>query len=228
MVILALLIFIYAYTILHMNPPDTRPRGRPRQADADEADMQARIIATARQLFLRDGVEAVSMRKLAAEVGCSPMWLYRYFENKQEILWRVWDLFFDELFARLAQIDAASPRARLEQAALAYLEYWQTHPERFLLVFLQKDLIPGGTRGYVETSDIEGRLAFFTRIIAQAQAQGELGGPSPREISQGLLCLLQGLALNFITIPEFPWQNPAALARLTVASYLSGLADRPA
>lgn len=224
MVILALLIFIYAYMILHMNPPDTRPRGRPRQADADEADMQARIIATARQLFLRDGVEAVSMRKLAAEVGCSPMWLYRYFANKQEILWQVWDLFFDDLFARLAQVEAPTPRARLEQAALAYLDYWQTHPDRFLIVFLQKDLAPGGTRHYIEAFGITGRFDFFTGIIREAQAQGDLGGTDALEIGQGLMCLLQGLALNFITIPEYPWRDPAALARLTVGSYLAGLA----
>ncbi|TDP44037.1 TetR family transcriptional regulator [Zavarzinia compransoris] len=189
--------------------------------------MRQRIVAAARTLFLRDGVEAVSMRNLAGEVGCSPMWLYRYFDNKQEILWQVWDLFFRELFDRLERIEATSPRARLEQAALAYLDYWTAHPDRFLIVFLQKDLVPGGTRRYLEASDIVGRFGLFMHLVADAQAGAELGGPDAAEVAQGLVCLLQGLALNFITIPEFPWHDPASLGRLTVQSYLSGLPPSP-
>lgn len=186
--------------------------------------MRGRIVTAARELFLRDGVEAVSMRNLANEVGCSPMWLYRYFGNKQEILSQVWDVFFDELFVRLKRIRASSPKARLEQLAFGYFDYWMEHPDRFMIVFLQKDLVPGGTRNYVEAPATIGRFDLFTRVAEDAKSKGEIGGPDAREIVQGLLCVLQGLALNFITIPEYPWGDTHALSRLTVRSYLSGLA----
>lgn len=204
--------------------PPAKSRGRPRQAQTDEREMRRRIVAAARKLFLRDGVEAVSMRNLAAEVGCSPMWLYRYFGNKQQILAQVWDVFLQELFARLERIEAESPRQRLEQLAYAYLDYWLAQPEHFLIVFLQRDLAPGGTRDYVQGSGILERFNLFTRVIDDALAQGELAGAEPAEIAQGLLCLLQGLALNLITLPDYPWADAGALGRLTVKSYLSGLA----
>jgi len=37
-------------------------------------------------LFAEHGPEAVTMRQLAAELGCSPMTPYRYFRDKDEIL----------------------------------------------------------------------------------------------------------------------------------------------
>lgn len=185
--------------------------------------MRRRIVAAARKLFLRDGVEAVSMRNLASEVGCSPMWLYRYFGSKQEILWQVWDVFLGELFDRLERIESPSPRVRLERLALAYLDYWRDHPDRFLIVFLQKDLVPDATRDYVQGGEIVGRFELFARVAEEARARGELGGSDGTDIAQGLMCVLQGLALNFITVPEYPWRDPASIARLTVRSYLSGL-----
>ena len=202
---------------------EAKSRGRPRQAAVDESDMRERIVAAARELFLRDGVEAVSMRNLAAEVGCSPMWLYRYFGSKQEILTQVWDVFFDELFARLKRIKAKSPRARLEQLACGYFDYWMEYPDRFMIVFLQKDLTPGGTRAYVETSGIVQRFDLLRRAIEEAQSKGELAGEDATDIAQGLMCVVQGLALNLITIPEYPWNDRVKLSRLVIRSYLSGL-----
>ncbi|WP_165837588.1 TetR/AcrR family transcriptional regulator [Zavarzinia aquatilis] len=188
--------------------------------------MRQRIAAAARELFLRDGVDAVSMRNIAGEVGCSPMALYRYFAGKQEILWQVWDLFFGELFARLERIEAETPRARLEDIALAYLDYWIEHPGRFLIVFLQKDVAPDGTRNYLASSGIVERFDLIARVAADARAQGDLLGAEPDAIARGLLCVMQGLALNLITIPEYPWGDARALGRMTVRSYLAGL--RPA
>lgn len=206
-----------------MKPPNTRARGRPRQDAVHETEMRERIVTVARELFLRDGVAAVSMRNIASEVGCSPMWLYRYFSNKQEILWQVWDVFLGELFVRLEAVEAETPRARLEQIALAGLAYWLEYPERFCMVFLQEDLVPDATRQYVEGSAFVARFDLITRIIEEAQAQGDLRAATATEIAQGLLCLLQGLALNLITISGYAWCEPERLARVAVGGYLAGL-----
>ena len=61
-------------------------RGRPRRSPEQVDAMRERIIATARGLFAAEGFQSVSMRKVAAEAGCSPMALYGYFRNKDELL----------------------------------------------------------------------------------------------------------------------------------------------
>ena len=77
-------------------------RGRPRRSPEQVDAMRERIIATARGLFAAEGFQSVSMRKVAAEAGCSPMALYGYFRNKNELLRHVWEEFFDPLFASVA------------------------------------------------------------------------------------------------------------------------------
>lgn len=210
-----------------MKRPDAKSRGRPRQAENDEQEMRQRIVAVARKLFLRDGVEAVSMRNLASEVGCSPMWLYRYFSSKQDLLWKIWDVFLGELFARLEKIVAATPRARLELLAFAYVDYWLENPDRFVIVFLQKDLVPDATRNYLESSALIERFDLFERVVRDAQAQGDLQAADATAIARGLACVLQGLVVNFVTLPEYPWGDTDSLSRLTIRGYLAGMSSKP-
>jgi len=50
---------------------------------------RATIIAAARQLLESDGLEALSMRRLAKELDSKPMTLYHYVPNKSELLSQV-------------------------------------------------------------------------------------------------------------------------------------------
>ncbi len=43
------------------------------------------LCASATRMFAEQGYEGVTMRSLAADLGCSPMTPYRYFKNKSEI-----------------------------------------------------------------------------------------------------------------------------------------------
>ncbi|MGW6455874.1 TetR/AcrR family transcriptional regulator [Streptomyces sp. NPDC055078] len=54
--------------------------GRPRRLDP------ATIVATARRVIEEDGVDALSMRRVAKEVGSTPMALYHYVRDKDELL----------------------------------------------------------------------------------------------------------------------------------------------
>ncbi|MEZ5226686.1 MAG: TetR/AcrR family transcriptional regulator [Acidimicrobiales bacterium] len=62
--------------------------------------MRAHIAGCALELFRSDGYAGVSMRRLAGSAGCTPMTLYKYFENKFEILQLIWADVFVELSMR--------------------------------------------------------------------------------------------------------------------------------
>ena len=55
-------------------------------SDADVADFRSRLCDAAEELFAQHGIEAVTMRQLAAALGVSPMTPYRYFRDKEEII----------------------------------------------------------------------------------------------------------------------------------------------
>ncbi len=48
-------------------------------------DFRDALCASATRMFAEQGYEGVTMRALAADLGCSPMTPYRYFKNKSEI-----------------------------------------------------------------------------------------------------------------------------------------------
>ncbi|MEU4559299.1 TetR family transcriptional regulator [Actinoplanes sp. NPDC023936] len=66
------------------------------------------IAATALELGDRDGDPAMSMRRIAAELGCDPMAIYRHFANREALLDAVADL-------ALAGVAAPGPDLRWDQ-----------------------------------------------------------------------------------------------------------------
>jgi|GEM_PF-309103 len=199
-----------------------RGSGRPKQGVDDEAAMRQRIVEVARQLFATQGFASVTLRNIATEVGCSPMWIYRYFDNKYAILRAVWEDFFVELFDQLNAIRHANPRTRLEQMSLRYLDYWLERPDRFRMVFLIEDPATERQHSYVHSGQIVDRFKPFESAVEQAREKGLFVTAKSGLVVQGLMCLLNGLALNLITVSELPWAKKSTLAPLAVNAYLDG------
>ena len=83
-----------------VQPPSRRDRLR--AATIDE------IIQTARQLLVKDGPEAVSLRAIAREMGMTAPGLYRYFGSHEELLRHLCAGIFTELGADIHRaIEAA-------------------------------------------------------------------------------------------------------------------------
>jgi AcrR family transcriptional regulator len=66
-----------------------------------------RIVAVARAVLVEDGVDAVSMRRIAAAVGITPMAIYRHFPNREALLDTIADLSFVELARQWEEPDLA-------------------------------------------------------------------------------------------------------------------------
>ena len=61
-------------------------------------DTKEKILMTALKLFAQDGYEAVSVSRIAAELGLTKGALYKHYQNKRDI--------FDSIVARMFQIDS--------------------------------------------------------------------------------------------------------------------------
>lgn len=76
---------------------------------------QERIVAAARALVEGGGVDALSMRKLAAEVGAAPTAIYWHIGSREDLLNAVLDVMIADLPPVAAR--GSSPRARLASVA---------------------------------------------------------------------------------------------------------------
>jgi len=113
------------------------PRAALSRQDIDAFREQLCAVATRR--FAEQGFAGVTLRGLAADLGCSPMTPYRYFRDKGEIFAAVraaaFARFADVEEASLRERAAADPLARLRALAAAYIAFAQAEPDAYRIMF---------------------------------------------------------------------------------------------
>jgi AcrR family transcriptional regulator len=121
------------------------------------SDMRAKVCAVAERQFVELGLERVSMRSLAAELGCSATALYRYFKNKDDLLAMTRALALDRLSDRLEAARATSdePWERSRRAGAAYVDFAFEDPHAYRLIFA---LSQPDDREYPELARAHARL----------------------------------------------------------------------
>jgi AcrR family transcriptional regulator len=62
--------------------------GRPPRSETDILEYRSKIARHALAIYRAEGFGAVSIRRLAKEVGCAPMTIYAHFEGKTDIFGR--------------------------------------------------------------------------------------------------------------------------------------------
>jgi AcrR family transcriptional regulator len=196
-----------------------RARGRPVRSKLHVEDMQARIAQHALKLFLQEGYEAISMRRLAEAVGCTVKTIYQYYGRKIDILRHLWARVFENLFDSLDQIAKInlSPIERIQAIALGYVGFWLEHRDHYFMVFMSSNVNQTDVSIFVQDDALLARFGVFQRGIAEASADV----PSEADLkvkSELLLCALNGIAHNLITISAFPWSSPQTLVRVAVHS----------
>ncbi len=91
-----------------------------------------RILRAARALFESDGAQAVSMRRVAALAGITPMAIYRHFPDRAALLRRIGEDSFEEIARHwAARAQGSDVLARLLGTQRIYLDYALAHPHLF-------------------------------------------------------------------------------------------------
>ncbi len=118
-----------------------RKRGRYAATDAKREG----IIAAARTVFEREGLDGASLRAIAAEAGYTPAALYFHFDSKEALYAEVLGRSIAVLQARVdeAVAKATTPQERLHAAALAFFDFYAENPRDLDLGFY---LFRGGMR----------------------------------------------------------------------------------
>ncbi len=103
--------------------------------------MRRAILQAARQLFVREGYEHVSMRKIAERIDYSAAALYLYFPAKDDIFLAL----ADEGLRRYSEaMDVPArdedPLAALEDRLWRYYEFSKKQPEYFWLMFVDRSV----------------------------------------------------------------------------------------
>ena len=104
----------------------------------DAPNTALKIAQAARRLLDKEGVEAVTMRRVAEKVGITPMAIYRHFPDRAALLNALADEGFQELADWLAEQRLTGDiEERLYKMGDLYLEHALENPKLFELMFLK-------------------------------------------------------------------------------------------
>jgi AcrR family transcriptional regulator len=151
-----------------------------------------RIFAAARAILEREGIEGLSVRKVATRASVSPMAMYRHFADKDALLNALMDDGLAAWEKNVRAIRAEDPMEWLEAAIEAFLDFALTQPHRFDTAFF----LPAPEARRYPDDFVAGRspvMAMIVIRIDQAKADGRLGGAPAVDVALALASMAQGL-----------------------------------
>ncbi|HUB85777.1 MAG TPA: TetR/AcrR family transcriptional regulator [Rhizomicrobium sp.] len=167
----------------------------PRILSGDELEVvRAEIGAAAARLYARGGLDAITMRDLAKVIGRSPMGLYRYFRDRDEIVaWLRTDAFnrfSDALETAFASGSDSFARARA--VGRAYLDFALKNPESYRLMFDMRQ--PDDSRYPALTEAAARADKTVTRHVIDLASAGIVHG-DPEVIGHALWAAAHGVVV---------------------------------
>ncbi|MDH6142962.1 MULTISPECIES: TetR/AcrR family transcriptional regulator [Kitasatospora] len=105
-----------------------------------------RVLAAAIDLADRQGLAALTMRRLAAELGVEPMALYRYASGKEALLDGMVEAFYGEVMDRLGPVRPGDWRGEVHRIADLFCAVADVHPNVFPLVVSRPLAVPVSRR----------------------------------------------------------------------------------
>ncbi|GGY74875.1 TetR family transcriptional regulator [Streptomyces olivaceoviridis] len=165
-------------------------------------DLRAALLKSAERTLRDRGVGALSLRELARDVGVSHAAPGRHFKDKQTLL----DALALDGYERMNRALAAADRPdrpfeeRMTALARAYLGFAVENPELLELMFARKHDPDSSAQ---LAAAVDHSLGTFTRLVADAQEQGEIVQGDPERLTtvaaaslHGLAALIAGCALD--------------------------------
>jgi AcrR family transcriptional regulator len=150
------------------------------------------ISAAALRLLEKEGVEAVSMRRVAKAVGITPMAIYHHFPSRDDLLRSITDGEFEKLLQfSLRRLQRGRRESALLNILDGYLDYAVAYPNLFDYVFLKPR--PDARRF---PQDFRARksptLNLMADAVADAMKTGVLRKDDPWDVAMALWAQAHG------------------------------------
>jgi len=194
-----------------------------RQGREREAVRRA-ILDAARDLFVAEGYNNVSIRKIAERIEYSPAAIYGYFPSKDDIFFELAEEGFRLLSRpeRFHERDALDPLPRIRAIFWRLYEFSREQPEYFSLMFVDRS-VPRITREYERFAfvrDIKSRIVGYVQQAVEA-------GALPASVRPTVAFRLMTMALLGVVVMRMsdrlaPGEDADALARDVLEVMLAG------
>jgi AcrR family transcriptional regulator len=166
--------------------------------EREKTELRQLILDGAMEVFLQEGFENTSIRKIADRIEYSPGTIYVYFKDKNEILLELHYMAFDQLMAVMQATEKhAEPIDQVYAIGESYITFALENPGLYELMFVLKApmdaLEPGcgwddGFRTY----------EYFKSVLIKAIEKGQIEASDPEVLCLTLWANVHGLTTLFL------------------------------
>jgi AcrR family transcriptional regulator len=164
--------------------PPSRPakRAGTKRVRTPAADVEGAVLAAAARLLVREGPDALSIRRIATEAGVAPMSLYNRFASKAGIVDELFRSGFNRLGTAFRSLDTGDPLENLRLGAHRYRELALRDPGTYSVMFehavVDYEPTPTAVAHAVDA------FAALVELTERAQAAGHFGDHLAVEVAQ--------------------------------------------
>jgi len=184
-------------------------------------ELRRLILEAAREIFVRQGYESFSMRKLAGKIEYSPGSVYLHFKNKEELF----ECLVDESFARLLKTllalrngkELQDPVEELKKGLRAYVEFGLRNPNDYRFAFMLRP--PMEERPY----KVHGAFEALRYMVRRCVEEKRFRAVDVETTSQALWASVHGITSLLIQRPAFPWVVKKELIAQVINSAVDSL-----
>jgi len=162
--------------------------------EKQKTEIRKRILDASMQLFVQEGFENVSIRRIAEIIEYSPTTIYLYFKDKDEIFFNLHEIGFmkmQEMNKDLPTIQ--NPLIRLHKMGENYIRFGLENPEYYDLMFIQKEPMDKLTEMGCEWENGDAALTLLRNTLIECMEKGYIAKVDPIMLSLSVWSMVHGL-----------------------------------
>jgi AcrR family transcriptional regulator len=196
--------------------------GTRERREREKDELRTKILDAARRLFMTDGYDAVSMRKIAEAIEYSPTAIYQHFTDKAELMQQLCQSDFQSLahvFHDLAAI--ADPVERIRETGHSYIRFAAKFPNHYRFMFMtphadvqgECEIKAAYENDPNKNNPNENSYLFLLLACEQAIKERRLRKEltDPHLVAQTFWAAVHGVASIEVTFRNDPWMRMADL-----------------
>jgi len=182
------------------------------------------ILDAARDLFVNEGYDNVSMRKVAEKIEYAPGTLYLYFKDKAEILDTICAQTFEKLRARMDAIqrDPGNPLDGLRRGLRTYIQFGLDNPNQYIVTFVvakqrAADCPPSAAAAGVSCFDC------LRGTVRKCIEGGYINGGDVEDTAQAIWTAIHGVTSLLVSNCGFPFVEHTRLIERLLDILIKGI-----
>ena len=186
--------------------------------------MRERILDAAFTLLQQEGLEGVSIRRIADTVGVSHMSLYTYFDNRAAIVKALRERGLEEMQAfcdaSLRRAESGDALEEVRQSMQRFIELSHDRPRLYHLAWRRSS---DYTSFRVDSRNLSRALGHLSRLIALGVERGQCAKRDPTLAAAMAFCIVNGTLMLHHNVAAINQVDRAALEREMIEAALAYL-----